>query len=215
MMKKVIVISLGGSLVIPSEINRAFLRRFKRTILKNLKSHKFVIVTGGGNRARRYMALAKKGGKSRKEIAMRGIKATRENAETVMEVFGKISNNKLPKNKKEVKELLERQKVVICGSLIYAENETSDGTAAKLARYLKTDFINITDTLGLYTSDPRRNKSAKLILNITWENFLAKAGRIKFLLGQHFVLDQNAAKIIKSGKIKTYIKRFKGTIIEG
>ena len=64
---------------------------------------------------------------------------------------------------------------------------------------------------------------------ISWKVFCKMANKIKYKPGQHLVLDQSAARIIKQNKIKTYIlgkdmnqldkllsgKKFKGTIIEG
>ncbi|MBT7169515.1 hypothetical protein HN908_00505, partial [Candidatus Woesearchaeota archaeon] len=58
-------------------------------------------------------------------------------------------------------------------------------------------------------------------------DFKARINKIKFKAGQHFVLDQSAAKIINKSKIKTYIvnnnlnnldkllndKKFVGTVI--
>jgi len=47
------VLSLGGSLIIPDNININYLKKFKKTILKNTKRYKFIIVCGGGNIARK------------------------------------------------------------------------------------------------------------------------------------------------------------------
>ena len=130
---------------------------------------------------------------------------------------------------KEVKDILAKNKIVFCGALRYAEKETSDGTAAKLANYLKTTFINLTNVKGLYTANPKTNKNAKFIPKTDWKSFEKRALKIKYKPGQHFVLDQHAATIIKRNKTKTYIigenlsnldkllnkKNFAGTIIEG
>ncbi len=47
-----IVISLGGSLIVPDEIDSAFLKKFKEIILEH--DEKFVIICGGGSIARKY-----------------------------------------------------------------------------------------------------------------------------------------------------------------
>ena len=87
----------------------------------------------------------------------------------------------------------------------------------------------MTNVDGLYTDNPFTNKKAKFIPSINWKNFEKMAIKIKFKAGQNFVLDQNAAVIIKKHKIKTYIigpklenlskvlqeKKFKGTTIGG
>lgn len=227
-MKKV-VISLGGSIMIPDKINIDYLEIFKKLLRKNYSKTRFVIVTGGGSIARKYIKALESEGKNEKEISFAGIKATRMNAEFLMQFFGKEANDKLPIDMESVKSNLHKNKVVICGALRYSDKETSDGTAAKLANHLKCDFINITNVSGLFTKDPKKHKNAKLIPSISWKNFDNIIKRIKFKPGQHFVLDQMASKIILKHKIKTYIvgpgianlnslfngRKFKGTVIEG
>ncbi|RMD66443.1 UMP kinase [Candidatus Pacearchaeota archaeon] len=211
-MKRVVVISLGGSIVVPSLSapervvrNIEFLHKFKETLRKHYSTHKFVIVVGGGAIARLYIEALRHERKGKRELAMAGIRATRMNALFLMQFFGKEANEKLPRNMKEVKTNLPKNNVVICGALRFAKNATSDSTAAKLAHYFKTIFINITNVDGLYTSDPRKNPRAKLVRRISWEKFHSLTSKIKFKAGQNFVLDQLSAELIKEHKIDTYI----------
>ncbi len=225
-MKRVVVISLGGSLILSKE-GPAFLLSLRNILKKNYRKNKFVIVCGGGSIARQYIEILKKEGKSEKEQSLAGIRATRMNAHLVMQVFGNDANNVLPMNMKQVKQNLGKNHVVICGSLRYAPRETSDSTSADLAHYLKAPLINITNVNGLFTADPKKSKKAKLIKSISWKNFAKLANRIHYKPGQHFVLDQHASILIKKYKIPTYItgsstnninkllnnKKFTGTII--
>ena len=55
-MKKVIVLSLGGSLIIPDSINTTYLKTFKKVLLKNKSKYKFIVVCGGGSLARKYIS---------------------------------------------------------------------------------------------------------------------------------------------------------------
>lgn len=221
------VISLGGSQLIPNEVNTDFLKDFKE-IIDSHPSQKFVVVTGGGTTARKYIKALKKLGKSTKTQSESGIAITRFHASFLTKIFGKKANEKLPKNMKKVKNLLNKNQVVFCGALRYKPKNTSDGNAADLASYLKCPFINITNVSGLYTSNPKTNKKAKHIPKITWKKFYDKAKKIKYKAGQHFVLDQNAARTILEDKVPTYIigelkqlqniikdKKFKGTLIKG
>ena len=43
-----IVISLGGSIIVPNKVDYKFLSEFKKLILMYSKKNKIVIVTGGG-----------------------------------------------------------------------------------------------------------------------------------------------------------------------
>ena len=128
---------------------------------------------------------------------------------------------------RHIKKYLKKQDVVFCGALEYKPNQTSDSTSAEIAKYFKTEFINLTNVDGLYDKDPKKHKNVKFIPAISWENFNKSASKIKYEPGQHFVLDSIAAKIILENKIPTYIlgkstsnldsflkgKKFKGTII--
>ncbi len=227
---KVIVVSLGGSLIFQDKINYEFLKKFKDLINKYTKTYKFVIVVGGGKTARIYMDPLKKENLSNKEVCLTGIRVTRFNARFLHKFFKKSPASMIPKSLKEVSSVLNKNKIVFCGALRYKPDNTSDGTAANIAAYLKSDFINLTNVDGLYDKDPNKNKNAKFISNISFEDFYRMANQMKYEPGQHFVLDQSASKIIKKHKIKTTIlngnnlknidnflkgKKFTGTVING
>lgn len=226
-MENVWVISLGGSRIVPDDVDDKFLLKFKK-LLNSHKSQKFVVVTGGGSTARKYISALKKLGEKTKSQSMEGIAVTRLHAGFMMRFFGEEANEDLPLNIKKVKNLLRKNRVVFCGALRYRRKNTSDGTAAKIAGRLKCPFINLTNIKGLYTSNPKTNKKAKFIAKISWEKFIEIAKKIKYKAGQHFVLDQIAAKTIQKKKITTYIvgslgaidkiltgKKFVGTVIRG
>ena len=209
MAKKVVIISLGGSLIIPNKINIEFLNQFKKTLLKNQKKFKFVIICGGGKTARTYIqGLEQTKLNSKKKILLQsylGIASTRLNARFMAHFFGDDAHQGIPHNMKQIKNLLRLHNFVFCGALRYSKDQTSDSTSAKLAKYFKTQFINLTNVKGLYEKNPKKFRSAKFIPEISYKNFLKMAKQIPFTPGQHFVLDQKAAKIIKKHKITTYI----------
>jgi uridylate kinase len=201
------VISLGGSRIVPAGSEKAdskFLREFKKIIDAN-KNKRFVVVTGGGSVARKYISAARDLNLGIRKQSSLGIKSTRLNASFLMKIFGKPANDELPKNMRQVKSLLKKNQIVFCGGLRYKAKNTSDGTAAGLAGYLGASFINITNVKGMYDDNPKTNKNAKFIKKISWKDFYSRAKKIKYKAGQHFVLDQTAAKVILKKKIPTYI----------
>lgn len=228
-MKKVIIISLGGSLIIPEKIDIEFLKKFKEIIKKNMNKYNFVVVCGGGSTARKYINGLRDSGLNEKFQSMAGISTTRLNARFMTYFFGKDANNGIPHDMKQVKNLLKKNKIVFCGALRYEDKQTSDATASKLANFFKTDFINLTNVPGLHDKNPKKFKNAKFIEKISWKDFDKLANKEKFKPGQHFVLDQSASKIILKNKTTTYIlgkdlnqlnnllnnKKFKGTTIRG
>lgn len=229
MQKKVVVLSLGGSLIVPDEIDISFLNKFKQVIKKHENKYKFIIVCGGGSIARKYIAALREAGKSEYLQSMAGISITRVNARFMTYFFGRDANQGIPHDMKDVKNLLIKNNIVFCGALRYAEKETSDGTAAKLAHFFNSVFINLTNVDGLYTKNPLEHKDARFIPKTTWKELYLRANKRKYKPGQHFVIDQHASEIIMQNKIKTHIlgknlrnldnllseKKFKGTTIEG
>jgi uridylate kinase len=58
---KTIVLSLGGSLIVPDKIDYPFLKKFRELILSFVKrGNKVIIVCGGGKTCRKYNSAAEK-----------------------------------------------------------------------------------------------------------------------------------------------------------
>ena len=222
---KTFVISVGGSAIVPSEIDVKFLKQLKKTVSKLSKKNKLVIVCGGGKPARDYIKAAKHFGVSDHFASLAGIRTTKLNATLVSLIIH--GNVLMPDSLKEVNQELRKRNVVVIGALGFHPNMTSDATAAQVSNYTNAEmFINVTDVDGLFTKNPKMHKDAKFIPKISFDDFWKIASKIKFKAGQHFVLDQAGAKIIKRHKIKTDIlkgmknlenviqgKSFKGTVI--
>ena len=259
MKKRLTILSLGGSLIVPDQVDLSYLKEFKKTILKNTKKYKFIICCGGGSIARKYISALRKIHVNEKLQSFAGIGSTRMNARFMNYFFNIDSPKGIPHTMKQLKSQIKSRDIVFCGALEYKPNQTSDSTTAKIAKIFKTDFINLTNVPGLYDKDPKKfaesrlsaeakkksrpselrgrsarkikgfPRKAKFISKITWKEFLKLANKSKFTPGQHFVLDQTAAKIIMENKIPTYIlgknlnqldnllknKKFKGTTIKG
>ena len=219
-----IVISLGGSLIVPDKVDYRYLKKFRTLIKRLARNHKIVIVTGGGKTARIYIEPLRKAGFNNEVQSLLGIKTTKLNAMLVSNFLK--ANKLLPDSLKEIKNLLRKQNLVVSGSIGFKPNMTSDGDSADIARYFNAELINMTDVDGLFNKNPKKFKNAKFIPEISFNDFLKMVNKIKFKAGQHFVLDQSAARIIAKYKTKTVIlkgvdnlekyiegKNFKGTVI--
>ncbi len=229
MQKKVAVLSLGGSLIIPEDVDFSYLKDFKKTIKSNSKNFKFIIVCGGGSIARKYIAALEKEKISEHYQSLAGISATRTNARFMSYFFNQDSEAGIPQKMEQIHHYLRKQNIVFCGALEYKPNQTSDSTSAQVAKHFKSVFINLTDVPGLHDKNPKKFKDAKFIPKISWKEFHEMASKLEYKPGQHFVLDQKASKIILEEKIPTYIlgkdlkqlnnllhgKNFRGTEISG
>ncbi len=205
MKKRVVVISLGGSQIIPDEVNYNYLKEFKKIVLRNIKDYKIVVICGGGSLARKYISAIEKEKGNLYHQSLAGINATRANARFLSYFFGFEPTWGIPHKMRILKKYLRERSLVICGGLEYKPDQTSDSTAANIASKLGAEFINLTNVKGLFDKDPNKFKNAKFISKISWEEFDKIVQKIKYKPGQHFVLDQSASRIIKNKKVKTYI----------
>src|SRR3989344_5717542 len=93
-----IIISLGGSIVMPDDIDTAFLKVFKNIIKKylnpnhstSLRARRFFIFVGGGRVARNYQKALLEFGADNKERDLIGIDVSRLNARIVKQSFGEL-----------------------------------------------------------------------------------------------------------------------------
>lgn len=230
-MKRVIVLSLGGSLIIPDEIDTKFLEDFKKTINKNKPKYKFIIVCGGGSIARKYITALKEFNCPEKVLNLIGMESTRMNAQLVASVFHKEPLEIIAKEEEagKIRKILNKGDYAFVEAGKYHPKKTSDSGSALTAKRFKTNFINLTDVPGLYDKNPKKHRNARLIPRITWKGLYEMAGQSKFQPGQHFVIDQTASGIIMKNRITTYIlgkdlqqldnllngKKFIGTIVSG
>jgi uridylate kinase len=203
--RKVVVLSLGGSLIVPEQMDLGFLRAFREVIKNNTKNYKFVIVCGGGSVARKYIDALREEGKSDYLQSLAGISVTRLNARFMAYFFGKDPKWGIPHDMKHVANLLKKDDIIFCGALRYAANQTSDATACRLAAYLGSDFVNLTNVKGLYDKNPKKYKDAKFIPETTREELAKIVHQVEQKPGMHAPVDYTAMKIIMQNKLKVIV----------
>ena len=95
--KEHIIISLGGSLIIPDEIDVALMIEFVSTIKKYTdRGFRFVIITGGGKVCRKYQgALTNIKETNQDDLDWLGIYSTRLNAEFIKLSFGDLAYSEI------------------------------------------------------------------------------------------------------------------------
>ena len=174
-MGKTIVISLGGSIIVPGKINVDFLKGFKKLITDFVnKGNKAIIVCGGGKICRKYQNAAGEINCLRKDdLDWMGIHTTRLNAQLVKTLFLGIVNEKImhdPNEKVDFKE-----KVLIASG--WKPGWSTDYDAVRLANNFNVKtVINISDVPYIYDKEPKNNHDASPIKNISWKNFRKMVG---------------------------------------
>ena len=169
-MKEIIIISLGGSLIVPDNIDIEFLKDFKSLILLHVKQgKKFVIITGGGGTNRKYNEAAKRiTTASHIDLDWIGIAALKLNAELVRVIFGELAHPEVISN---LSEHFSFQKPIIIGSA-YKPGASSDMDGILAAKTIGAKrIINLSNIDYVYDSDPKINQNAKKIEQISWTEY--------------------------------------------
>lgn len=169
-MEEIIIISLGGSLIVPEEIDIEFLKSFKALILEHVaKGKKFVIIAGGGKINKKYNEAARKlSSPSDENLDWIGIAALKLNAELVRVIFAEHANAKVIEN---LSNKFSFEKSIIIGSA-YEPGKSSDWDAVEAAKTVGAKkIINLSNTDYAYDSDPKINPNAKKIEQISWAEY--------------------------------------------
>lgn len=224
-MPRTIVLSLGGSLIFPQEIDIEFLKNFKKTIGKYIKKDfRFVIYCGGGKLARDLQKTASELAEpSNEELDWLGIYATRLNAQLIKAIFKKNAEDVIVTNPKE-KVSLGKKITVAAG---WIPGWSTDYDAVLLAKNIGVrEIVNMSNVDYVYTKDPRKFKNAEKIEKISWKKF-RRLIESKWKAGMNAPFDPVAAREAQRLGIKVTImgsdlknlenflenKTFKGTTI--
>jgi len=175
-----IVVSLGGSLIFPDDIDVDFLQQFK-TIISDYatKGNRVILVSGGGKICRKYNQAAKilNPQVSAEELDWMGIKATKVNAELVKLMFNGQAYFKVLDAPDEKLEPGCADSIIVAGG--WKPGASSDNMAVNLAKALGANkVINLTNIDYVYDKDPRKFPEAKPLKNMTWPEFRQLVGNV-------------------------------------
>ncbi|MCX6747735.1 MAG: UMP kinase [Candidatus Nomurabacteria bacterium] len=167
-----IIISLGGSLIIPEEIDKDFLKSFKELIISHVKKgKKFVIITGGGKVCRKYQSAAQElSSPSHEDLDWIGIASLKLNAELLRVVFSELANKKVVD---DLANGFSFENSIVVGSA-YEPGHSTDYDAVLAANTVGAKkIINLSNTDYVYDKDPKTNPDAKKIEKISWAEYRA------------------------------------------
>ena len=199
--KETIIISLGGSLVAPGEIDVGFLRSFKYSLQKYLKTKRFFILVGGGKICRHYQKALLEFGAKNNERDWIGIHVSRLNAEVVRQLFAGYSYSEIitDPNKK-----VKTNKDVVVGAG-WKPGWSTDYDSVLIAKNhdVKT-IINLTNIDYVYDKNPNEMPDAKPLKEIDWKSFERIVGD-KWIPGLSMPFDPRASKLAAKLKLKVII----------
>ncbi|MCK9278761.1 MAG: UMP kinase [Methanoculleus sp.] len=197
-MKK-FVISLGGSVLVPSLESNNISRYV--SVLKRLAGKcRIFIVVGGGGEARRYIRVARELGAGEAMADELGIMVTRLNARLLVAGLGDTAYPRVAENYTEAREFAETGKIVVMGGITPAQ--TTDAVSAVLAESIGADLlINATSVNGIYSADPKKDAGAVRHERLTPQELLDIITGGRMDAGANTVLDIVAGKVIERSGI--------------
>ncbi|MBS3100741.1 UMP kinase [Candidatus Woesearchaeota archaeon] len=224
-MQKTIILSLGGSLIVPDGIDIGFLRQFKKTIEKYAKkNYRFAIYCGGGRLARNMQDAASKIAKlSNQDLDWIGTYATRLNALLLWYIFKNDVSGSIVAD--PTQKINFKKNVIIAAG--WKPGWSTDYDAVLLAKNLRIkEIVNMSNVDYVCDKDPKKHRDAKRIGNIKWAEFVKLVSR-KWKAGMNVPFDPVAAKEAQKSGMKVSIigrdlrnlenllegKKFRGTVI--
>jgi uridylate kinase len=224
-----IVISVGGSLIVPNGgIDTDFLIKLNKLIREEVvKGKRFLLVAGGGKLCRHYQEAGKTviGNLNSQDLDWLGIHVTHLNGHLLRTIFQDIAN---PRVIQHYDRKLKNWTEPIAIGAGWKPGWTTDYDAVQLAK----DFggrliINMSNIDFVYDRDPAEFKDAKPLEKISWEEMEKLVGG-KHSSGINTPFDPIATKLARKLKLTVVIangndmqniqkiinkESFKGTVI--
>lgn len=210
-MKKRIVIKLSGKIF--SSDNSKILKDYAAFLVRISKNYQPVVVAGGGKIARHYISHARSSGVDESTLDELGIDVSRLNAKLLIYSLHSRAYPHPPITLIEVQHAVDSELIVVAGGL--HPGQSTNATAALIAEKIHASvFFNATDVNGIYDSDPKKNKKAKLFKRIELRNLRKLLVHQESLAGSYDLMDIVALKVIERSKIKTRVLKADIKVLE-
>jgi uridylate kinase len=198
------VLSLGGSIIAPDNVDTNFLKQFAaliRQVLSEDAERRFILVTGGGAPARVWQkAYREAAGEAAldEQADWIGVAATRLNAQLVKALFGGLCPQQVVTDPTAV-DIFTGRILVAAG---WKPGFSSDNDAVLLAeRFSAKQVINLSNIEKVYTADPRTDPAARPIDAISWSDFQAIVGD-EWVPGKNVPFDPVASRRARAAGIQ-------------
>lgn len=191
-----LVIKLSGRIFEDEELVLRYAQIIKA------RKDKVGVITGGGEVARRYISVARRGGASNTFQDLLGIYASRLNALLLISLL----DNAYPRVPTNIEEFLEAwriHQVVVSGG--FQPGQSTATVAALVAEAVGVSaLLNAANIDAVYSDDPRKNPDAERIPELTYDEF-EKILRSSSLPGGYELMDVWSLSILKRNCVTTYV----------
>ncbi|MFA6503700.1 MAG: UMP kinase [Patescibacteria group bacterium] len=203
---KITVISLGGSILVPSGvIDVEFLKSFQKLIRARIKlDERFIIVVGGGSTARNYKQAARAViDLADEDVDWLGIHSTRLNAHLLRSVFREEALHRVIKDPTRH---VNWNKPILIGAG-WKPGWSTDYVAIRLAhKFGAKRVVNLSNIAVAYDKDPNKHADAKPLYQTNWKFFRKIVGN-KWIPGMNVPFDPIAAKAAEKWGMEVIIAK--------
>lgn len=168
-----LVLSFGGSIVVPNAPDGALIRAYRQLFDEYIstKNERMVIVVGGGATARIYQNAFRESGGDGADLDAQdwiGIMATRLNAELIRHALAPLCSDPVVYD--------PTGEIAFTGSILVAAGWkpgfSTDNDAVLLAERFGADTVlNLSNIAQVYSADPKIDPSATPLETVSWEEF--------------------------------------------
>ncbi len=224
-----VVVSLGGSILVPGEDDARFLRNLTALLRNVSRKVRLFAVTGGGRVSRYYIETGRELGISERHLDELGIGVTRMNARLLGAALQGRANREPAASYAEAARLARRHAIVLMAGT--RPGHTTDRVSASLARFVgAARIVNATSVDGVYTADPRKESGARRLDRMTFEELVRLTGEGHRAAGPSMVFDPLAARVLARDRIPLSVvsgrdldaleaailgRPFRGTLVSG
>ena len=195
-----VVVSIGGSVLAPGEPDAEYAMRLAAVLNDIARTHRLIVVTGGGRTARAYIEAGRALGAPEPFLDVLGIEVTRLNARLLMAALGIADAEEMPHTVEEAVAVGAMSNLVVMGGT--APGHTTDAVAAEIAEAVAAKrLVNATSVDGVYTADPAKDPAAKRMDRVSYDELVRLAGESHAKAGPSIVFDPKAARIVARGRI--------------
>ncbi len=219
-----IVISLGGSIIVPRDGDVSLIEGIAALLLRYVDRYKFYLVVGGGRTAREYIGHGRQLGADESFLDELGIASSRINAMLMISALGEFAAPEVPRDFDRALELSKCFDMVVMGGT--HPGHTTDAVAAMLCERCRgVRFINATTVDGIYDRDPAKHPGAKRLSRVDTSTLLGMMVGTSACAGPNVVIDPTAVRIMARSGIGGFVvdgrdlaeleKAIKGEPVEG
>ena len=199
-----IAVKLGG-FSFPLELDVEEIKKYGGLFSElKRKGNQLIVVTGGGQNARKYIEAARKLGASEAICDQIGILVTRLNARLLITSMGDDAYPKVPETIEDLRLYFESGKVIVMGGL-QPGHSTNAVTALAAESIGASVLVNLTNVDGVYTADPKKDPKAKKFDEISTDKLLSLISGEEMTAGSYELLDPVSVRIIERSHIPTWI----------